>query len=73
MPKAGDLDLSGLDIPSEQVDEATHIDLDEWKTELESAGEFFKQIGPTMPQALELQRELLLARIDSMQAYKKKG
>jgi ABC-type lipoprotein export system ATPase subunit len=32
VPKAGDLDLSGLDIPHEQVDEATHIDLDEWKT-----------------------------------------
>ena len=30
VPKAGDLDLSGLDIPHEQVDEATHIDLDEW-------------------------------------------
>jgi phosphoenolpyruvate carboxykinase (GTP) len=36
VPKAGDLDLSGLDVPHEQVDEATHIDLDEWKTELES-------------------------------------
>ena len=42
VPKAGDLDLSGLDIPHEQVDEATHIDLDEWKTELESIGEFFQ-------------------------------
>ena len=41
VPKAGDLDLSGLDIPHEQVDEATHIDLDEWKTELESIGGFF--------------------------------
>ena len=36
VPKAGDLDLSGLDIPHEHVDEATHIDLDEWQTELES-------------------------------------
>ncbi len=72
VPKAGDLDLSGLNIPPEQVDEATHIDLDEWKTELESAGEFFKQIGPTLPKPLELQRELLLARIESMQAYTKR-
>jgi phosphoenolpyruvate carboxykinase (GTP) len=73
VPKAGDLDLSGLNISSEQVDEATQVDLDEWKTELESAGEFFKQIGPTLPKPLELQRELLLARIESMQAYKNKG
>ncbi len=48
-PRPATLDLSGLDISSERVDEATHIDLDEWKTELESAGEFFKQIGPTLP------------------------
>jgi phosphoenolpyruvate carboxykinase (GTP) len=73
VPKAGDLDLSGLNIPHEQVDEATTIDLDAWKVELESSGEFFKQIGPTMPKPLELMRELLLARIESMQAYTKKA
>jgi phosphoenolpyruvate carboxykinase (GTP) len=73
VPKAGDLDLSGLHIPHEKVDEATHIDLEEWKVELESVGEFFQKIGPTMPRPLELMRELLLARIESLQAYKMKG
>jgi phosphoenolpyruvate carboxykinase (GTP) len=73
VPKAGDLDLSGLNIPHEQVDEATHVDLDEWKVELESASEFFQKIGATMPKPLELMRELLLARIESMQAYKQKS
>ena len=66
MPKAGDLDLSGLDMPMEKVNEATHIDLDEWKQELESLGEFFEKIGPTMPEVLRLQRSLMLSRIDSM-------
>ena len=66
VPKAGDLDLSGLDIPYERVDEATHIDLDEWERELDSYGEFFKTIGPSMPRALELHRELLLARIEAV-------
>ncbi len=66
VPKAGDLDLSGLDVPSEKVNEATHIDLDEWKQELESLGEFFDKIGPTMPEVLKLQRNLMLSRIDSM-------
>ena len=68
VPKAGDLDLSGLDIPHERVDEATNIDLEEWKTELTSQGEFFETIGTTMPKALKLQRELLLARIEAIQA-----
>jgi phosphoenolpyruvate carboxykinase (GTP) len=67
VPKAGDLDLSGLHIPHEQVDEATHIDLDEWKAELQSHGEFFNQLGPSMPKSLALFRELLLARIDATQ------
>ena len=66
VPKAGDLDLSGLDIPHEQVDDATNIDLDEWQTEVESYGEFFKSLGPEMPRALELHRELLLARIEAV-------
>ena len=66
VPKAGDLDLSGLDIPHEQVDEATHIDLDEWEKEVVSYGEFFDSIGPSMPRALKLHKELLLARIEAV-------
>jgi phosphoenolpyruvate carboxykinase (GTP) len=66
VPKAGDLDLSGLDIPHETVDDATHIDLDEWQTELESIGEFFRTLGPTLPKVLELHRELSLERIKDM-------
>ena len=63
VPKAGDLDLSGLDISPEDVDEATSIKLDEWKTELESEKEFFAQFGSHVPEALELQRKLLLSRL----------
>src|SRR5258707_13976879 len=36
VPKAGDLDLSGLGISSEQADQRTSIHLDEWKAELQS-------------------------------------
>ena len=66
VPKAGDLNLSGLDMPQEKVDEATHIDLEEWKHELESLGEFFDKIGPSLPDVLKIQRNLMLSRIDSM-------
>jgi len=63
VPKAGDLDLSGLDIPSELVDEATSINTTEWKEELQSQGEFFELLGKHAPEALQLQRKLLLARL----------
>jgi len=66
VPKAGDLDLSGLDISHEKVDEATHIDLDEWETEVNSYGEFFDSIGSAMPRALKLHRDTLLARIEAV-------
>src|SRR5947208_15669449 len=59
-PKAGDLDLSGVDIAHENVDRATNIDLDEWTTELKSTGEFFESIGPSLPKVLSLFREILL-------------
>ncbi|MDB4933238.1 MAG: Phosphoenolpyruvate carboxylase, partial [Labilithrix sp.] len=66
VPKAGDLDLSGLDIAHEKVDDATHIDLEEWEKELASYGEFFDTLGTAMPRALKLHRDLLLARIEAV-------
>jgi len=63
VPKAGDLDLSGLDIQHEAVNEATSINLQQWKTELESQEEFFNQFGRTMPETLLLQRQMLLSRL----------
>jgi phosphoenolpyruvate carboxykinase (GTP) len=70
VPKAGDLDLSGLDVPHEAVDEATSINFDEWKTELESEKEYFEKLGPTVPRELELQRQFLLERLNRVTAHK---
>ncbi len=66
VPRSGDLDLSGLDIPHEDVDAATNVDLDEWTAELDSMGEFFKTLGPTLPNVLELHRQVSLERIRIM-------
>ncbi len=64
VPKAGDLDLSGLDVTSEDVDAATNVDLDEWTTELESIGEFFQTLGPSLPKVLDLHRQVSLERLN---------
>jgi phosphoenolpyruvate carboxykinase (GTP) len=64
VPKAGDLDLSGLDIPHEKVDEATHIDPAEWKQELTEESAFFEMLGSHSPETLQLQRKLLLSRLN---------
>ena len=63
VPRPGDLDLTDLDITEEDVLEATKIDQKEWTTELEAQGEWFDSLGPTVPRAMHLQRELLLSRL----------
>jgi phosphoenolpyruvate carboxykinase (GTP) len=68
VPRPGDIDLSGLAIDAERFRAANHINLDDWRTELELQREFFDQIGPTMPKPLKLQRELLLETIEAVQS-----
>ncbi|HVO21225.1 MAG TPA: phosphoenolpyruvate carboxykinase (GTP) [Anaeromyxobacter sp.] len=62
-PREGDLELGGLDGAREAIAAATRIDLAEWEEELESQGEWFEKLGPTLPHPLALQRELLLERV----------
>jgi len=63
VPRPGDLDTEGLGLTPEQVKQATSIDLAEWGTELESQGELFTKLERTLPAAIRLERELLIARI----------
>ena len=68
VPKAGDLDLSGLDPDMhDKVEEATHIDFTEWKQELDSLDEHFEKLGASVPRVLPLQRDLFVARLELMQ------
>jgi phosphoenolpyruvate carboxykinase (GTP) len=64
VPKAGHVDLTGLDLPPERLDAATAIDPDEWHVEFELQAELFDQLAATMPRALSLQRELLMSRLE---------
>jgi phosphoenolpyruvate carboxykinase (GTP) len=63
VPRAGDLDTTGLDITPDQVKKATSIDLAEWGPELESQGELFTKLERTLPATIKLERELLMARL----------
>jgi phosphoenolpyruvate carboxykinase (GTP) len=63
VPRAGDLDVDGLDLTPDQVRAATKIDLAEWGPELESQGELFTKLERTLPATIRLERELLTARL----------
>ncbi|QRK13073.1 phosphoenolpyruvate carboxykinase (GTP) [Archangium violaceum] len=59
------LNLKGLDITQEAVSEVTSIKEDEWKVELKSQEPFFESLGLKAPEALTLQRKLLISRLGS--------
>jgi len=67
VPQEGYLDLSGLPLPPEQVDEACRVDLDDWKKELIAIEEWFNFIGPKVPRGLEVTRQFLLSTIESVE------
>jgi phosphoenolpyruvate carboxykinase (GTP) len=68
VPREGDIDLSLLNVSSERFAESTAIRSDEWLAELESQKELFDLIGDTMPAALRLQRETLIATLQAVAA-----
>ena len=64
VPNENDLDLEGLDVSRDAVREALKVVPAEWKAELESAGELFDKIGPTMPRELTERRKQILATLN---------
>jgi phosphoenolpyruvate carboxykinase (GTP) len=63
VPRPSDIDTQGLDLTPDQVRAATKIDLAEWGPELESQGELFTKLERTLPAAIRIERELLIARL----------
>jgi phosphoenolpyruvate carboxykinase (GTP) len=64
VPNDDELDLAGLDITKDAAHTALTVNPAEWKKELESETDFFKQIGRTMPKELEQRRETILAALN---------
>jgi len=62
-PRRSDLDLRGIDAKPDAIDAALRVDPDEWTKELEQHGDWFEKLGGTVPEALRLQRRLLLASL----------
>ena len=50
--RAEDIDLSGLDIPFEDVQEALYAGPDLWKNDVEDAYDYFEELGSRVPKEL---------------------
>jgi GTP-dependent phosphoenolpyruvate carboxykinase len=64
MPRAADLNLSGLDMSTERLELAMAIRPEEWLPELDLHEQFFAGIGETLPPQLDVQREALRAGLE---------
>jgi phosphoenolpyruvate carboxykinase (GTP) len=64
VPRPEELNTAGLTLDSDRLRMALSIDRGEWKAEMESAGEFFKTVGPTLPGALDEIRRSIAARLE---------
>jgi phosphoenolpyruvate carboxykinase (GTP) len=64
VPDPAELDLKSLDLSPDKLRESLRIDSGEWKAEIAAAGEFFRKIGPTLPDPLEAARHSIAAALD---------
>lgn len=63
LPKEDDLDLNGLDLPSEDLEELLEVDENEFQTELVEFQEYLKKFGDKVPSRLMAQVEGLKKRL----------
>jgi phosphoenolpyruvate carboxykinase (GTP) len=65
IPQPGAIDISGLEIADEDMQELFKVDTKEWKAELVSIASHFEEFGDRLPKALLEQLEELKKRLDA--------
>ena len=63
MPKDGDVDLTGLDLPKENLRALLQVDLAEWKAEVPDIEQHFKTFGNRLPARLRKQLDEFKKRL----------
>jgi len=65
LPTPGSLDLTGLDLSPNVVEELLRVDRKEWLGEVADIREFFKKFGDRLPHALEDELDSLERRLST--------
>jgi phosphoenolpyruvate carboxykinase (GTP) len=65
IPKADSLDVSGLDIPNEALEELLSVDADGWKEEVKTLENYFKTFGDRLPQGIRDELNGLKMRLET--------
>ncbi len=61
LPNPDDINTTDLDISADALAALTSIDRDQWRTEMESVGEYLDSYGDRLPKALKHQQERVTA------------
>ena len=63
LPKAGSIDVSGLDISPRTMEELLAVDPQQWREEMRSVGDYFHSYGDRVPQRLRAEHGKILAAL----------
>jgi len=63
LPKPESLDLTGIEISTENLEELLSIDINDWKAEADKIEEFFSAYKKTLPQEMKKQLQALKKRL----------
>jgi phosphoenolpyruvate carboxykinase (GTP) len=64
VPTPNALDLSGLELPADDIEAVLRVDADEWRSELPEITEWFQTFGDKLPAVLWSELDALRARLD---------
>jgi phosphoenolpyruvate carboxykinase (GTP) len=63
VPNPKDIDMTGLDLPAEDMTKLLAINAEDWLAEIDAIGQFFETFGTRMPEEMWKQKDALRARI----------
>jgi len=63
LPNPSDIDTTDLDVSAETMDALLSVNLDAWREEMNSVGEYLESYGERLPKALKKEQEEVLAEL----------
>ena len=60
LPKPSDIDTSGLDIADETMEALLSVNVQQWRDEMDSVGEYLRSYGDRLPEALSKEHAVIV-------------
>ena len=64
LPKTGEIDTDGLDVTDQTMNELLSVNVDQWKIEMDSVGEYLHSYGERLPEDLKHEYDELVAKLE---------